>query len=162
MHEPSGRSGTAARALAEQWDIDRRRRPTLLQLATALRKGKWQVTVALHRPANSARGARSSARLAGLHEGGLYGLAIDLGSTTIAAHLTTCRRRGLASSGIMNPQIRFGEDLMSRVSYAMMNPGGDRRDDPRRARGHRRPREIAAEAGIDPGLIFEAVSSATR
>jgi hypothetical protein len=25
----------------------------------------------------------------------------------------------------MNPQIRFGEDLMSRVSYAMMNPGGD-------------------------------------
>ncbi len=31
----------------------------------------------------------------------------------------------LASSGVMNPQIRFGEDLMSRVSYAMMNPGGD-------------------------------------
>jgi uncharacterized 2Fe-2S/4Fe-4S cluster protein (DUF4445 family) len=28
----------------------------------------------------------------------------------------------LASSGLMNPQIRFGEDLMSRVSYAMMNP----------------------------------------
>jgi uncharacterized 2Fe-2S/4Fe-4S cluster protein (DUF4445 family) len=26
----------------------------------------------------------------------------------------------------MNPQIRFGEDLMSRVSYVMMNPGGDR------------------------------------
>ena len=25
----------------------------------------------------------------------------------------------------MNPQIRFGEDLMSRVSYVMMNPGGD-------------------------------------
>jgi hypothetical protein len=33
--------------------------------------------------------------------------------------------RVLASSGLMNPQIRFGEDLMSRVSYAMMNPGGD-------------------------------------
>ena len=31
----------------------------------------------------------------------------------------------LASAGSMNPQIRFGEDLMSRVSYAMMNPGGD-------------------------------------
>jgi uncharacterized 2Fe-2S/4Fe-4S cluster protein (DUF4445 family) len=31
----------------------------------------------------------------------------------------------LASAGVMNPQIRFGEDLMSRVSYAMMNPGGD-------------------------------------
>ncbi|HEX6143190.1 MAG TPA: ASKHA domain-containing protein, partial [Geminicoccaceae bacterium] len=32
----------------------------------------------------------------------------------------------LASGGTMNPQIRFGEDLMSRVSYVMMNPGGDR------------------------------------
>ena len=31
----------------------------------------------------------------------------------------------LASAGVMNPQIRFGEDLMSRVSYVMMNPGGD-------------------------------------
>ena len=30
----------------------------------------------------------------------------------------------LASAGLMNPQIRFGEDLMSRVSYVMMNPGG--------------------------------------
>ena len=26
----------------------------------------------------------------------------------------------------MNPQIRFGEDLMSRVSYVMMNPGGEK------------------------------------
>ena len=32
----------------------------------------------------------------------------------------------LSSGGRMNPQIRFGEDLMSRVSYVMMNPGGDR------------------------------------
>jgi hypothetical protein len=56
----------------------------------------------------------------------LYGLAIDLGSTTIAAHLTDLRMGAVvASGGVMNPQIRFGEDLMSRVSYAMMNPGGD-------------------------------------
>ena len=31
----------------------------------------------------------------------------------------------ISSSGGMNPQIRFGEDLMSRVSYVMMNPGGE-------------------------------------
>ena len=38
-----------------------------------------------------------------------------------------CRRgRSLASSGVMNPQIRFGEDLMSRVSYVMMNPEGEK------------------------------------
>ena len=54
-----------------------------------------------------------------------YGLAIDVGSTTIAAHLCDLSSgEVLASSGLMNPQIRFGEDLMSRVSYVMMNPGG--------------------------------------
>jgi uncharacterized 2Fe-2S/4Fe-4S cluster protein (DUF4445 family) len=53
----------------------------------------------------------------GFYEGGLYGVAVDLGSTTIAAHLCDLRTgEVLASSGLMNPQIRFGEDLMSRVS----------------------------------------------
>ena len=55
-----------------------------------------------------------------------YGVAIDIGSTTIAGHLCDLATgEVLASSGRMNPQIRFGEDLMSRVSYVMMNPGGD-------------------------------------
>ena len=63
----------------------------------------------------------------GLYEKGLYGLAIDLGSTTIAAHLTDLKSGDvLKSAGAMNPQIRFGEDLMSRVSYSMMNVGGDK------------------------------------
>ncbi len=56
----------------------------------------------------------------------IYGVAVDIGSTTIAAHLCDLiTSEVLASSGIMNPQIRFGEDLMSRVSYVMMNPGGE-------------------------------------
>ncbi len=55
-----------------------------------------------------------------------YGAAIDIGSTTIAGHLVDLTTGAvLASAGRMNPQIRFGEDLMSRVSYVMMNPGGD-------------------------------------
>ena len=54
----------------------------------------------------------------------VYGVAVDVGSTTIAAHLCSLRTGDvLASSGVMNPQIRFGEDLMSRVSYVMMHPG---------------------------------------
>ncbi len=53
------------------------------------------------------------------------GVAIDLGSTTVAAHLMDLSNGYvLASSGVMNPQIRLGEDLMSRVSYVMMNPAG--------------------------------------
>jgi uncharacterized 2Fe-2S/4Fe-4S cluster protein (DUF4445 family) len=54
-----------------------------------------------------------------------YGIAIDVGSTTIAGHLANLADGAvLASDGVMNPQIRFGEDLMSRVSYAMMHPEG--------------------------------------
>src|SRR5208283_1958915 len=53
------------------------------------------------------------------------GLAVDVGSTTIAAHLCDLLSgEVVASAGVMNPQIRFGEDRMSRVSYSMMNPGG--------------------------------------
>ena len=56
-----------------------------------------------------------------------FGIAVDVGSTTIAGHLCDLFSGDvLASGGRMNPQIRFGEDLMSRVSYVMMNPGGDR------------------------------------
>ena len=55
-----------------------------------------------------------------------FGVAFDIGSTTIAAHLCNLESgEVVASCGAMNPQIRFGEDLMSRVSYVMMNPGGD-------------------------------------
>ena len=55
------------------------------------------------------------------------GVALDVGSTTIAGHLCDITTgEVMASAGRMNPQIRFGEDLMSRVSYVMMNPGGDR------------------------------------
>jgi len=56
----------------------------------------------------------------------VYGLAIDLGSTTIAAQLCNLDTgEVVATADTMNPQIRFGEDLMSRVSYVMMNEGGD-------------------------------------
>ena len=57
----------------------------------------------------------------------VYGIAVDIGSTTIAGHLCDLLTGEiLSSAGRMNPQIRFGEDLMSRVSYVMMNPGGER------------------------------------
>ena len=53
-------------------------------------------------------------------------MAVDVGSTTIAAHLCDLiSGEAINSVGRMNPQIRFGEDLMSRVSYVMMNPGGE-------------------------------------
>lgn len=160
MHEPSGDFERLQDALRDQWQISGVTAPLsiLQQLQPALRKGNWQVSVALHQPANSQE-FQIVGIWPGLHEGGLYGLAIDLGSTTIAAHLCDLSDgRVLASSGLMNPQIRFGEDLMSRVSYVMMNPGGDREmtDAVQEAIANLAV-EIAAEAGIVPTLIFETV-----
>ena len=54
------------------------------------------------------------------------GIAVAVGSPTLAGHLfDLATGTALATAGTMNPQIRFGEDLMSRVSYVMMNPGGE-------------------------------------
>ena len=87
-------------------------------LQPALEAGKYGVTVAVH------DGREVIAVWPGLHETA-YGVAIDVGSTTIAGHLANLADGAvLASNGVMNPQIRFGEDLMSRVSYAMMHPEG--------------------------------------
>ncbi|PZX46642.1 uncharacterized 2Fe-2S/4Fe-4S cluster protein (DUF4445 family) [Roseinatronobacter thiooxidans] len=127
MHEPSGDFERLAKALRAEWEIPEITAglDVLRKLQPTLRDGKWRVTVALHKD-HKAGPHRVLDIWPGLYEGGLYGLAIDLGSTTIAAHLCDLRTgEVVTSSGIMNPQIRFGEDLMSRVSYAMMNPGGD-------------------------------------
>lgn len=127
MHEPSGDLERLADALRTEWGVEgiEAGLDVLRALQPALRAGEWSVTVALHRGQES--GAHRIIDIwPGFLEGGLFGLAIDLGSTTIAAHLCDLRTgEVVVSSGIMNPQIRFGEDLMSRVSYAMMNPGGD-------------------------------------
>ena len=123
MHEPSGDLRRLVEALQTQWpdrvtgeiDCDLH---ILQQLQPVLRAGKWQVTVAL----------RDGNRIVGIWPGlkeRVAGVAIDVGSTTMSAHLCDMVTGDvLASTGAMNPQIRFGEDLMSRVSYGIMNPGG--------------------------------------
>lgn len=63
----------------------------------------------------------------GFHDN-LYGLAIDVGTTTIAGHLCHLRTgEVLSTASRMNPQVPYGEDLMSRVSYAMMHEDGTER-----------------------------------
>ena len=120
MHDPSGDLRRLYEALEREWQLtDLATDLNVLQkLQTALRAGHWEVTVAVH------AGKQVIEIWPGLHET-IYGLAVDIGSTTIAAHLCDLTSgEVVASAGLMNPQIRFGEDLMSRVSYSMMNPGG--------------------------------------
>ena len=158
MHVPTGDFERVARALSEQWDITgvTADLPILRKLQPVLRKGNWAITVAVYQDHTGAA-PRILDVWSGLHEAGIYGLAIDLGSTTIAAHLTNLTTGEVVeSAGVMNPQIRFGEDLMSRVSYSMMNKGGDLE----MTRAVREALntlmvELAQAANIDPSLMVE-------
>jgi uncharacterized 2Fe-2S/4Fe-4S cluster protein (DUF4445 family) len=122
MHDPSGDLRRLFEALEREWDLKNLvcDLAVLQVLQGVLRAGSWQVTVAVH----------AEKQIIGVWPGlreAVFGLAIDIGSTTIAAHLCDLTSGEIvASAGLMNPQIRFGEDLMSRVSYSMMNPGGDK------------------------------------
>jgi uncharacterized 2Fe-2S/4Fe-4S cluster protein (DUF4445 family) len=121
MHDPSGDLRRLEDALDFEWRLtglacDVR---VLAQLQPALRQGGWKVTVAVH------AGSQIIAVWPGFRER-VYGVAVDVGSTTIAAHLCDLSSgEVVASAGAMNPQIRFGEDLMSRVSWVMMHAGGE-------------------------------------
>ena len=121
LDRPSGDLQRLFRALAEQWRLaDLSCAPHLLpQLQRCLREGEWRATVAV----------RERREVVGVWPGfrdRVLGVAVDVGSTTLAAHLCDLASGDvLASEGVANPQIRFGEDLMSRVSYAMLNSGGE-------------------------------------
>ncbi len=153
MHDPSGDLRRLEEALEFEWRLSGLQCDVrmLQHLQAALRQGDWKVTVAVH------DGNQLIAVWPGFHDKA-YGMAVDVGSTTIAAHLCDLSSgEVVASAGLMNPQIRFGEDLMSRVSYVMLNPGGD-------AEMTRAVREalnalaadVARQAGIDVTDILEA------
>jgi uncharacterized 2Fe-2S/4Fe-4S cluster protein (DUF4445 family) len=153
MHNPASDLQRLCSALEREWQLrDLDCDLSLLQsLQPTLRQGKWAVTVAVH--------ARKSiiAVWPGLNERA-YGLAVDVGSTTIAMHLCDLLTGNvLATSGAMNPQIRFGEDLMSRVSYSMMNPeGAQQMTAAVRLALNELIAQVAAAAGVVSGEILEA------
>ncbi|RUU58008.1 ASKHA domain-containing protein, partial [Mesorhizobium sp. M2C.T.Ca.TU.002.02.1.1] len=125
MHKPLGDLDRLKIALMKDWGLKNLEFDFYLlpQVQGILRKGNWTATAAIHKDADSDI-ARVIALWPGL-KNEAYGLACDIGSTTIAMHLVSLLSgRVAASSGTSNPQIRFGEDLMSRVSYVMMNPDG--------------------------------------
>jgi uncharacterized 2Fe-2S/4Fe-4S cluster protein (DUF4445 family) len=153
MHDPSGDLRRLEDALEFEWRLtdlacDVR---VLQQLQAALRQGQWKVTVAVH------GASQIIAVWPGFREHA-YGIAIDVGSTTIAAHLCKLATgEVVAAAGVMNPQIRFGEDLMSRVSYVMMNPGGEK-EMTAAVRGaiNELARDVAQQVGMPATEILEA------
>ena len=122
MHKGTGDLSRLKAALCEEWGLDNLTcsLEVLQSLQTVLREGEWKVTVAV----------RNNEEIIAVFSGfkdQIFGIAVDVGSTTIAAHLCDLSTGEVSgSAGLMNPQIRFGEDLMSRVSYIMMNEGGEK------------------------------------
>jgi len=90
----------------------------LRQLPNALRDGKWAVTVSVWNDQEIIRVRPGKQEHA-------YGLAIDVGTTTVAAYfcdLTTMEVIDTVS--MMNPQCKYGEDVMARITYHMTTPDG--------------------------------------
>ena len=152
MHEPSGDLRRVETALGEEWGLSDLRCDlhVLETLQTTLRAGDWHVTVAVH-------GDRDVIAVWPGLKDRVYGAAVDVGSTTIATHVCDLvSGEVIASAGAMNPQIRFGEDLMSRVSYVMMNPGGEREMTAAvRTAIRDLLREAAGQGGIAPEEILD-------
>lgn len=152
LHEPGGDVQRLLEALAIAWELENLVFDTeiLPDIQAALRAGNWGVTVAVH-------GHRDVIAVWPGIKPVAYGLAVDIGSTTIAAHLCNLTSgEVVATGGIMNPQIRFGEDLMSRVSYVMMHPEGAA-EMTAAVRGGINDliAEVASDAGIETADIVE-------
>ena len=152
LASPTSDLGRLREALEREWELSELTVDdhVLPGLQKALRKGEWKVTVAVHDDTDL------TAVWPGFHDTS-YGIAFDIGSTTVAGHLCDLASGDvLASAGEMNPQIRFGEDLMSRVSYVMMNPGSEK-ELTRAVRGclAKLTAELAKDAGISRDDILE-------
>jgi uncharacterized 2Fe-2S/4Fe-4S cluster protein (DUF4445 family) len=152
MQEATGDLQRLTAALADEWQLADVRvdHSVLRDLQPTLAQGERCVTVAVR------SGRDLVAVWPGLRDR-LFGVAFDVGSTTLAGHLCDLfSGEVLASSGRMNPQIGFGEDLMSRVSYVMMNPGGERTLTAvvRRALAEM-VGDLCREVGVEPAEVLE-------
>ena len=155
LGEHRGDWGRLQEALADQWQlpnliIDLR---VLQKLQAALRDGGWAVTVTLWQE-------REVIDVEPGFEDGIYGLAVDIGSTTIAGYLCDLRTGEIvATESMMNPQVTYGEDLMSRISYAMMHPqtGLEKMHKAIIDALNRLAASAAREANIQPRQIHDAV-----
>jgi uncharacterized 2Fe-2S/4Fe-4S cluster protein (DUF4445 family) len=92
--------------------------PALLGLPGALRQGKWTITAAI----------RMEREILAVFPGEVddaYGLAIDVGSTTVAGYLCSLRTGCIiGTESLMNPQVTYGDDVIARITYVMDHPDG--------------------------------------
>jgi len=92
--------------------------PVLLKLPHVLRQGNWKVTVSIWME-------KEILDIKPNRVDDLYGLAIDIGPTTVAGYLCNLRSGELiATQSMINPQVIYGEDVMSRITYTTTHRDG--------------------------------------
>jgi uncharacterized 2Fe-2S/4Fe-4S cluster protein (DUF4445 family) len=152
LASPTGDLERLLSALEEEWGLGGLTVDpgVLAGLQKALRQEDWKVTAAVR------HGTDLIAIWPGFRDLAL-GAAFDVGSTTLAGHLCDLLSGSvLASVGGMNPQIGFGEDLMSRVSYVMMNDDGAAHlTDAVRGALDAMLGDLVAEAGVEREDVLE-------
>ena len=90
----------------------------LRELSSTLRQAKWNVTVSVWQD-------REVIEVQAGYVEDSYGAAVDIGSTTVALYLCNLRTgEMLAAESEMNPQIVYGEDVMSRIQYSIEHKDG--------------------------------------
>jgi uncharacterized 2Fe-2S/4Fe-4S cluster protein (DUF4445 family) len=128
--------------------------PVLLRdLQRVVREGDWKVTVTVWQD-------REAVRVQPGYSEEAYGCAVDIGTTTVALHLCDLRTGEiLGTASQMNPQVAYGEDLMSRVSYCDLNgaAGLATLHDAVIEALNRLARDAAAEADVQVDAITDIV-----
>jgi uncharacterized 2Fe-2S/4Fe-4S cluster protein (DUF4445 family) len=121
LADPRGDYDRLAAGLAERFGLPPRPEidyPALLALPGALRKGSWTVTAAI----------RMEREILAVFPGEVqeaYGLAIDVGSTTVAGYLCSLTSGKLVGTeSLMNPQVAYGDDVIARITYVAEHPDG--------------------------------------
>ena len=122
----------------------------LTTLPTRLREGEWKVTAAVW----------MDRKVISVEPGfveDVCGLAVDIGTTTVVGFLTDLRTgRVLATESMMNPQVAYGEDVMSRITYAMSHSDGLKTMNAAIVEGlNTIARRATAQAGLRPEDILE-------
>lgn len=94
----------------------------------------------------------------GLHEEA-YGLAVDIGTTTVAVYLVDLRTGDVeAVASRLNPQSEYGGDIMTRVRHTRRNDDGrEELQDAIVAGVNDCIEEVTSEAGVEPAHVYEGV-----
>ena len=120
LHEPLGDWERVLIALKEKYGLENLTidYPVLLQLQNAIRAGNWELTLYVWQNCEVIRVVPGFFDLS-------LGLAVDVGTTTVAGFLCDLDNGAvLATHSMMNPQTPYGDDVMARITYTMTHSDG--------------------------------------